>query len=139
MGMHSQFLVVGAIFSLFWNTAIAAEEGVVTESTSHIIRLTDHGLEPRALTTHIDDKIVFFVNDSSEALTTMEISFGQKITHCASSNLKIGEDGVIRSVRPFGPRDFATICVHEPGEYAFNVYGLTGSPNGVPGKITVLP
>ncbi len=111
----------------------------LVESTSHIIKLTDKGLVPSTLHTRLVDKIVFFVNDTKESLTTMRIDFGKKITHCASTNLKIGEDGVISSVKPFAPRDFATICVHETGQYAFSVYGVGNNEKGMQGKIIVEP
>src|SRR5262245_24154190 len=79
----------------------------IPESRNRIIRLTDHGLEPASISMKKEDSIVFFVNDTTESLTTLEIDFGDKPTHCGSANLKIGEDGKVRSIRPFGPNDFS--------------------------------
>lgn len=104
---------------------------------NRLVKLTDRGLQPKTLNMKLDESILFFLNDTTESLATIEIDFGKKPTHCASSNLKIDKDGVIRSSRPYGPKDFASICFHDRGSYPFTIYGLKTSPQGVQGTIIV--
>lgn len=109
----------------------------VPESKNQIIRLTDDGLEPHELTMKREDSIIFFLNDTTDALATISVDFGKKTTHCATTNLKIGEDGVISSIKPMQRKEFASICVHDAGTYPLKVYGLKKDPHGVVGSINV--
>jgi hypothetical protein len=84
-----------------------------------------------------DDSIAFFLNDSTDSLATLEVKFGARAAHCASANMKIGDDGVIRSVRPIGPKDFASTCFHDQGTYEYTVFGLGKDTHGVKGTIVV--
>ncbi len=107
------------------------------ESRNQMIKLTDRGLEPVNLRMTTADSILFFLNDSTDALATLEIDFGSKATHCSSGNLQIDPNGLIRSVEPFGPKDFASVCFHEPGRYPVKVYGLKAKPSGILGEVIV--
>lgn len=113
------------------------EIGRVPDSQSQVIRLSDAGVAPLTLKMKRDDKVAFFLNDSSDSLVTLELSFGKHATHCASSNLQINDDGSITSVKPIAPKDFASSCFHEPGTYTFTVYGLKGSAEGIKGSIII--
>lgn len=106
-------------------------------SNNQIIKLTDSGIVPQKLTMRVDDSIVFLLNDSADSLTTLEIDFGGKQMHCNGSNVRAQDDGKVRSVRPFGPRDFASTCFHDRGTYSFTVYGLKPNPSGLTGTIYV--
>lgn len=107
------------------------------ESSNEVIKVTAAGLSPASLELRREDGIVLFLNDTPDSLVTMDLSFGKHATHCASENLKIGDDGVIRSVAPIAPKDFATACFHDPGSYSFTIYGLKQAPQGLKGLITV--
>lgn len=107
------------------------------ESYNQVIKVTDKGLEPSVLEMKKEDRIVFILNDSRESLLTLSLDFGSHAAHCASENLKINEDGSIRSTKPIAPKDFATTCFHDPGTYPFTVYGVPGSPKGLKGSIVV--
>jgi len=107
------------------------------DSRNQIMKFTEDGLSPQALTTNKADSIVFFLNQTNDSLTTLEIDYGGKRMHCASSALKLGDDGRIRSARPFGPRSFASACFPDTGSYKVTVYGLKHNPLGVSGTITV--
>jgi len=109
----------------------------VPDSRNQIIRLTDRGVEPAALKMKREDSIVFFVNDTAGSLATLEIDFGKRAMHCGGGNLRAMDDGKIRSVRPFGPNDFASSCFHDTGRYAFTVYGLKANPKGIRSTIDV--
>lgn len=109
----------------------------VATSNNQIIKLSDQGIQPQSLTMKVSDSIVFLLNDTSDSLATVEIHFGEKHMHCAGSNVLAGPDGVSRSVRPFGPRDFASTCFHEPGDYRYTVYGLKARPEGLTGEVHV--
>jgi hypothetical protein len=109
----------------------------VLESQNQMIKLTDRGIEPQILRMKVEDSIAFFFNDSADSLVTLALDFKGLATHCASQNMKIGDDGVIRSVRPVGPKDFASTCFHERGTYSFTVFGLKGDQKGLEGRIIV--
>lgn len=109
----------------------------VAVSKNQIIKLTDHGLEPATIRMRIDDSIVFFYNDTKETLATLEVDFGDKKTHCSSSNMVLNEAGKIKSSVPFGPKEFASTCFHDRGEYPFTIYGVPGHPKGISSKISV--
>lgn len=107
------------------------------ESQHQVVSVTDNGIEPTALTMKKEDSIAFLLNNTSDALINVEIDFGKHTTHCASGNLKIGEDGVIRSTKPVPPKDFASVCFHDRGTYNYTVYGLPKGPSGLKGSIVV--
>lgn len=109
----------------------------IPDSRNRIIKLTDKGIVPAQITMKQEDSIVFFVNDTSGSLTTLEIDFGKKPSHCGSGRLITTDDGKVRSVRPFGPNDFSSTCFHEKGDYPFKVFGLKSNPKGVESVIHV--
>jgi hypothetical protein len=102
-----------------------------------MISITDAGVQPLSIAIKKGDGIAFFLNDTKDSLVTLDINYGKLTTHCASSNLSIGDDGIIRSKAPIAPKDFASTCFHDSGSYAFTVYGLKGSPAGVKGSIVI--
>lgn len=113
------------------------ESSTMPESKNQTVRLTDKGIEPAQLTMKREDSIVFFLNDSSDALATIAIDFKDHTTHCATTNLKIGEHGVISSTKPMQPKEFASVCFHDAGSYPVTVYGLKQHPQGLSGTINV--
>jgi len=129
------------IASLLTFAAVRAEDLSSTlspaESYNKIIAISDVGIEPKVLTMRREDRIAFFLNNSSESLITLSVSFGNNATHCASDNLIISDDGSVRSARPIPPKDFATTCFHDPGIYSYTVFGLKNAPSGVQGSIQV--
>ena len=116
-----------------------ADRGIkaIPDSQNQIIKLTDRGIEPQVLKMTKADSIVFFLNSSTDSLTTLEIDYGKKRTHCASTSLEIGADGKVRSVEPFGPRDFASVCFPDQGRYPVTIYGLKTKPSGLSSTIIV--
>ena len=70
-------------------------------------------------------------------MQTIEIDFKGKRAHCASSNMKFGKDGVLRSSQPIGPKDFAASCFPEKGIYEISAFGVNGSKTPVKGSIVV--
>lgn len=104
---------------------------------AQMIVVNDKGLTPSNLTISKKERIAFFLNDTKESLITLDVQFGSNTTHCASENLKIHEDGNVRSIKPISPKDFATTCFHDAGKYPFVVRGVGASPEGLKGIITV--
>lgn len=104
---------------------------------NQMVKITDSGLEPSTIEMRKEDRIVFFVNDSKESLVTLNLTFGARATHCASENLRIGEDGSVQSVKPIPPKDFAATCFHDLGSYPFSVSGIQGSSKSFKGTIIV--
>ena len=107
------------------------------ESKSHIISVTESGLNPSTLHISENDKFIFFLNDSSDSLVTIAVNYSKHATHCASGNLKIQDNGTIRSTEQIAPKDFAGACFHDPGSYAFTVQGLRSRPEGLKGTIII--
>lgn len=112
-------------------------ESMPPESKSHIITITDSGLTPSTLRMSKDDKVAFFLNDSSESLITISLNYNEHATHCSSGNLKIQDNGTIRSTEPIAPKDFAGSCFHDPGTYPFTVMGIKNQPQGIKGTIII--
>ena len=107
------------------------------ESTGHIITITDQGASPLTMRMSKDDKMAFFLNDTSDALLTISIEYHEHATHCSSGNMRINENGNIRSTEPIAPKDFASSCFHDRGTYSFTVMGLRNQPQGVRGSIII--
>ena len=117
---------------------VSANGGIsLVESKNQLLVLTDKGPETSELKMHVADSALFFLNKTTDSLLTLEVDFGKKTTHCASTNLSIGEDNIIRSSKPFATRDFASVCFHDPGQYPYKIYGLKGRPGPVSGTIDV--
>lgn len=106
-------------------------------SSNQILKLTDKGLEPPVLRMKKSDSILFFLNASSDSLVTLAVDYNGKHTHCSSHNLEVDKDKMVRSIRPFGPRDFASVCFHEAGTYPVTVWGLRSNPEGIHSQIIV--
>jgi hypothetical protein len=115
----------------------ASEEPQPQDAQNEVIKLTDQGVEPLKISMKREDSIVFFLNETRDSLATIEIDFGKNSTHCSSSNMKIGDHGVISSSKPIGPADFASTCFHDSGAYTFRVLGLAGSAKPIQGEIVV--
>lgn len=107
------------------------------KNQSPMVRISDEGLSPETLRMKKEDNLLFFLNDTTDSLITLSIQFGEHATHCATPNLKIAENGTVRSVQPIPPKDFANTCFHDPGTYPFTVYGLKRAPDGVKGTVVI--
>lgn len=142
LGSGARAFLVAALLAVTWQIpaiGICAPNMVSTipDSNNQIIKLTDTGIVPPVLHMQLSDSIVFVLNDTRESLTTVVFEFGSKQMHCAGSNLETTEDGLIRSKRPFAPRDFASTCFHEKGDYKLTAYGLKAQPNGITAHVIV--
>jgi hypothetical protein len=126
------------LFLLLPSWSLSEEKGLpVQVSQNQLIRLSENGIEPKELRMSLEDSILFLLNDSRNSLATVEVQFGGKTTHCASTNLAVTKDQLLRSKRPFGPHDFASLCFHERGIYPFRVFGLPSNPKGIDGVVYV--
>ncbi len=133
-------LVATVLLLVLAGTPAAEDElpaATLPVSSNGVIKLGDAGLSPSVLEMRREDSLVLFLNDSAESLVTLQINFGTHASHCASENLTIGPDGVIRSSVPIAPKDFATACFHDPGSYSYTAFGLKRSPGGAQGTIVV--
>lgn len=98
----------------------------VEAAEKETMKLTEHGIEPQFLTLKSLDASVFFVNTTKAGLASLEIQFSGKRAHCASENMKM-ENGVMKSIKPIGPHDFALLCFPEKGDYQIRVQGIDGT------------
>ncbi|MBN8547674.1 MAG: hypothetical protein J0M12_00015 [Deltaproteobacteria bacterium] len=134
----SLLLVAGMVDAASAESSGAAQlVNTIPDSSNKLVKLTSSGVSPQILHMSLQDSIVFFLNDTKDSLTTLEIDFGTKHMHCNGSNMRADSDGKARSARPFGPRDFAATCFHEPGTFQYKVFGLNSNPSGVTGTIVV--
>ncbi len=125
------------VFSVAAAPTVRAQSESMPNSKNYIIKLKESGPEPGLLRLRPDDSVVFFLNETKEALATLEVDFTGKTAHCASSNMRVSDDQSVKSVTPFGPKDFATTCFHSPGSYTYKVYGLPANPKGVTGTVVL--
>lgn len=138
--INPKYLLYISIFTLFLGLIpnhLAAQSDPMPDSKNYIVKLTDAGLEPKLLELRPDDSVVFFLNNTKDALASLEVNFKGKTMHCASSNMRVDNDEILRSTSPFGPQDFATTCFHSPGEYTYKVYGLPNNPQGISGRVVL--
>jgi hypothetical protein len=89
-----------------------------------IIKLTEQGIKPQSFALSKKDSSIFFLNTTESSLATIAVDFGKHRAHCASPNLALGEDGVLRSSKPIGPKDFAIACFPDTGVYQVVVKGI---------------
>jgi hypothetical protein len=115
----------------------AGEMLPVAPAIKEIVKMTENGFEPSSITLRKLDSSVFFLNSTRDSLVTIQVPFGERKSHCASPNLDIGKDGVIRSKKPIGPRDFALICFPEPGTYKVMAQGVRGGTKEIVGTVNV--
>ena len=121
----------------FYTVARAEEFAAPGVSNNKLIKFTDHGIVPDSLTMKRDDGLVFFLNSTAKSNLKLELDYSGHHTHCATSNLDLGDDGVARSKRPIPPQDFALVCFPDAGNYELKVYGLPGKSKNSVVKILV--
>lgn len=125
------------IFKLTFISSTYAAAPAALKPKTTVIKLTEQGVSPSSLKISGDNGVVFFLNASPSAEAKLQIDFGKKRVHCAGTNMQMLDDGKVISTKPFGPRDFATTCFHDPGKYKFTAYGLKAFPQGAHGVIEV--
>jgi hypothetical protein len=102
------------------------------EVQAKMIVVSEGGLDPRELTINKEERVAFFLNNSREDLMSLDVNFGDNTTHCASENLEIGDDGVVSSIKPVAPKDFATMCFYDARTYAFSLQGVGRTSGNMP-------
>ena len=95
-------------------------------ANKEIMKISSTGAVPDRLALTAKDGSVFFVNTTRDDLLTLSVDFGPRRPHCSSSNMKYGKDGVMRTVTPIVPKDFAILCFPESGSYEVTIAGLDG-------------
>ncbi len=138
--VFTMFASLGPAISFAEDAAHDHEEQTaqtLPQSRNQVMKFTDKGVEPSALTLRPEDSIVFFLNKTSDSLVTMEIDYKEHITHCAGGILAVGKNGLLASTRPLEPGNFATTCFHEAGSYPVKIFGLNGKKDPEYATITV--
>lgn len=125
----------GVVIPIITVAQETADETV--DALNRVVVISEHGLNPRELEMSAADSTLLFLNKSRDSLLTLEIDYGARETHCASPDLRIEEGGKIRSKRPVPPGDFSSVCFHDRGEYLYTVFGVSGAPAGISGKVVV--
>ena len=139
LGPLAQVFLIVLPLLISLQAAFAEESPLPPEAMPEraIIRITDHGLEPRELHFNTLDGTVFFLNLSQDSLPTLKIDFGKRRLHCAGPDWTLEGGGVLRSARPVGFRDFAITCFPDPGRYTIEVLGLKGQKQVATGAVVV--
>lgn len=120
-----QYGAIFAISLLILSPCFAEDPSEADVSAQkEVVKVSEKGFEPSLLKLQREDASVFFVNTTSDALLTFEIDFAKRRAHCATSNMKLDSDGILRSAKPVGPKDFALTCFPEKGSYRVTVHGL---------------
>jgi hypothetical protein len=109
----------------------------IPDAKKELIKLTPSGPVPARIEIAQLDASVFFLNVTDDSLVSLEIQFGPNRVHCWSPNLQIDEKGVMSSINPIGPKDFAITCFPEAGTYRYTVKGLEKNPSGSTGEIVI--
>lgn len=134
------------VLSLFAAAAILATDAAIVlaqggaplnDPEKIVVRVTEGGLEPSTIRLHKDDSSVFFLNSTKDSLMSVSVNFGNHRTHCASENLKLGDDGKLQSVQPIGPKDFALTCFPQKGSYQVAISGIAGHSQPLVGTVIV--
>lgn len=126
------------IFLLTASNCIAEDNYLskVENAQKEVVKITSNGFIPNEITLSKPDASVFFVNTTTDSLITLEIDFGNKTAHCASGNMGLKE-GVLRSIKPIAPKDFAITCFPEKGNYKVTAFGITGKNTPVTSQVIV--
>ncbi|MCB0346319.1 MAG: hypothetical protein KDD66_14465 [Bdellovibrionales bacterium] len=130
--------VIGSLFLIPSSALAAVEQDVHVSGPNYkIVRLT--GAEAVASQTLLadDESGVFFVNDASQSNLQLEVDFGSRPAHCASPQMKMGSDGVYRSVEALKPNQFVSICFPFAGSYSFKATPESGSGKVISGSVVV--
>lgn len=130
-------LILSAIFIQLSSAYAHEDDAPAVEHQKYIIKVTPEGLQPKEVTLDHLDGSVFFYNDTQEDLVTFEIEWGKRSAHCASQNLQLTEAGILRTIRPIAPGDFAIACFPQPGTYPVRVYGLHGDDSPLSAQVIV--
>ena len=139
-----KFLSCALLLNIFCCPALSRAEvsgdqpGLAVEAAQkEIVAIGPDGILPAQLVLTKEDASVFFVNTSADALLSLQVDFGKRRAHCASSNMSYDEKGLLKSSQPIGPKDFAIMCFPERGEYTVTVFGVGGSLKPKTGIISV--
>lgn len=116
------------------------ETGLVTsipDSTNKIMKLGDDGIRPNRLSLEESGSSVFFLNTTPDEKISIEVTYGTKLGYCATGDMKMGKDGVLRSQEQVGPKHFIVVCFPQPGDYPIKVLGLKNHPQGLESTVVV--
>lgn len=103
-------------------SAQKAEAPSSPDARPQMVKITSKGLSPAQLTMLESDSVVFFYNDTDDDLATLEVDFGSRAVHCAAALKVVKEPGLARSRKPFGPKEFASTCFHDKGQYSYRIF-----------------
>jgi hypothetical protein len=132
------FMSVGVLVSEKNAYADTEEEHASEVRAKEILKVTPNGLVPSLVTLNHLDGSVFFYNATETDLITFEVDWGKRSAHCASQNLQLTEQGVLKTVRPIQPGNFGIVCFPAPGKYPVRVYGANSSPKPLHAVVSVM-
>lgn len=101
------------------------------KEVNQVMVVTDQGIQPHSLDLTPSGSSVFILNKSKKAFT-LEIDFGKKKAHCASKEIEINKDGIMRTKQELKPNEFISVCFPDKGIHKVN------AGNNLNAKINVL-
>lgn len=107
------------------------------DARPQMVKITTRGISPSQLSMQQADSIVFFYNDTEDDLVTLEVEFDNRAVHCGAALKVVKEPGLARSRKPFGPKEFASTCFHDKGQYTYKVYTSRKGKSPYTGTVTV--
>lgn len=114
--MKLKFLIL--LFTLsFWPFSGYSDPELPPNVLKEIMKITSQGWEPKELRLNKRDASVFFVNMDEKREYSLAINYGPRRMHCASSELVLGEDLWLRTVKPIQFKDFSISCFPDIGIY----------------------
>jgi len=134
--LHS-LLVVLLLLPLSFVRSTQAEPAASYPAHREIMKITERGLEPAAIIMGQIDGSVFFLNSSSSDSIHLSIDFGKHRFHCANPNLKLEPNGLLHTIRPLRPREFAVACFPDKGTYTVLARSSSKRTKEVRGEIVV--
>lgn len=82
--------------------------------TNQVLIVTNNKISPEQLDLSPVGGSVFILNKSS-APFFLEIDFGKKKAHCASREIEISKNGIMKTKEALKPNEFISICFPEKG------------------------
>lgn len=93
-----------------------SESGHKTEQneTNKVLIISDNKIEPEQVDLSPAGGSVFILNKSSSPFI-LEIDFGKKKAHCASREIEMTKEGVMKTKETLKPNEFISVCFPDKG------------------------
>ena len=98
------------------------------KEVNQVLVVTDYGIQPETLDLSPSGSSVFILNKSKKPFT-LEIDFGKKKANCASKEIEISSDGIMKTKQALKPSEFISICFPDKGIHKVKANNLNAKIN----------